>query len=1148
MGCHTSHPFCTNAHDTAAATGASTQLSTYTGAPLGAVVAYERAALRQSHDLNHLRRSAETTTKRELVHSTASLPTGRNGPATASQPSRRPLLRVCINVQRTLRQQHEQRQHHSHADKGKEAVAEDTAYQDGVPVWLQELAWEWRSSAAQERERRTGKTGRSPTLSAEQMLRWRASTAELLYAYVRSRQYKKALQRARNAAATGARGRAPAAASATRRDEDCRSDGGHGAPKSRVFRALFKSYAELGRSLTTSHRAAAGAASSTSSSATSTRTVTPSMWCAVLCGFVGALPEPLMPSLCSRRLEPFAGTPPSESAAATTPTLTTHATCAAVRRVVAESFISTGVVSYVTFCYVLDLVHEHRAELTGEEVEAVAKAIVREPSLTQTTREVAYVCDPEARMFWPPRTSLGASSTVAPTAMVREKVSEEEGSRLKGVSVAGGGETGVDGPLAEARLTARAAVEVKVRAPSTAPAAAGGGMRLPPTSSSSTTGSEENGTERERGPPAAAACAIPAAAQQRKDMPRASPVPQQGSSKAEAAPVSHQRPDQKGRLAGGREASPLKDTPSVGESSSLMASEHSSCVVQHSAKQLMSPSENKDTQVSSVLASRPDLTALSMSKLNSALCPSAVEDLAAVKADAEDWSYVSQQSSESSLCETTSILSQDDSDGDGIYPRYRGGGNDASQRTSLDKVSASVAPVPSQPPPLSPSHCITLASPSSPREECYLLPKFGGAAAPTSPIAVLPAALPQKSTERLPSTAFRAQAEQPLLTALMVSKQRFLAALRMTPTREAAATLPPTQTAERMGPDPAGVKDRYESSIDHRLERVMACAREMGWTSLEGFIESLKAAQWRSLDQTPTNTGAEAAALSSPHAPVKPGAFGSSSHHLALPHLSQARTEAVQQQAQKCSAVPVSVPGLMGSSNILAGANSCTAECRSGHSPESQQPNASPQVGDACHAFPSSQTESDNSVMRVESTGALCSGIASQSCLQGDSLLLPPADEISHVAGTGRAHISAPLRGHEGLTSSCLTNPSTGPAMSTSGTANYAATQPLSELEQELTRLRHLVGTLESKQSIQAHQSSVQASELQARCLELQYQQIEQAKQLRVAREGLMSVGKELESLLEVKAHLQMQLAVSQQEGTRLRSALLLDEARARGT
>ncbi|CAJ1989412.1 hypothetical protein conserved [Leishmania donovani] len=1141
MGCHTSRTFCTDAHDTAAATGAATQLSTYAGAPLDAVVAYERAALRLSHDLSHLRRSAETTTEIALVRSIASAPTGRNGPATASQPPRRPLLRACIDVQKALRRQHEQRRHHRHMYKDKEVVTVETAYQDGVPVLLQELAWEWCSSAAGERQGRASNAGRPPALSAEQMAAWKTRTAQLLYAYVSSRRYKKALRRARKAAATGARVRHPAAASAVRRGDEVRSDGEHGAPEPLVFRTLFKSYAELGRSLTTSHSAAVGAAARSSSAVNSRSTVTPSMWCAVLCRFVSALPEPLMPSLCSRRLEPFAGALPSRSAAATTPTSTSHAAYAAVRRVVSESFISTDVVAYITFCYILDLVHEHRAELTGDEVEAVAKAIVREPSLAQTTREVAHACDPEARMFWPPRTSVAASSTAASAAaMAREKVPGEDGRRSvksikdgsgwKGVAAAGGGETGTHSQLAAAKPAVCADVEVaKTPTPWTAPAAAGGGMRRPPTSSSSATGSEEDDSESDRHSPAAAARTISAAAQPTEDMHRASPVPKQGSSKAKAAAGSHLQPDRKERIMASSEVPFLKGTSSVGESSSSVVSEHRRYVAQRSAKQLLSPSGDENVQRPSVLASRPDLTALSMSRLNSALYPSALEDPAALEAEAEGLRCALQRFSESSLSATASIRSHDD--GDGIHSRSPSGESGSPQGgTSTDNVSASLAPVPPRPPRLSSSHRVTLTPTSFQRDERHLLPKCGGAATPTPAVALLPPPLAQRSAAPLPATAFRAQAEQPLLTALMVAKQRFLAALKMSPARGTAAALSPPQTAEVVDRTAADGKGCSGSFVDRRLENVMACAREMGWTSPESLIESLKAAQWHSHGKTPAITGAEAAALSTSHVPaLKSDALSSSCDWHALPRLPQPRAEAPH-QAKKGAAV--------------SGANSSITECCSGHGPVSQRPHTPHQGTDACHAFPSSRTESADSAMRVKATCELRSGGAAHPGLPGESLLSPPAAESSRVAGTGHAYLPAPLQGHEGLVSSGLTNPLTKPTMPASATAGAVAAQPLIELEQELTKLRHLVRTLESKQFVHAHQSSAQASELQAQCAELQHQQLAQAKQLRLARARLMSVGNELEDLRYVKTHLQLQLTVSQQETARLRDTLLRGETR----
>ncbi|AIN98950.1 hypothetical protein LPMP_250870 [Leishmania panamensis] len=1170
MGCHASRSFCSSDPDAAAGTAATARPFTYTGVPLDALVAYERAALHLSHDLDHLRHSNAMATAAALARASASQPTSGNCPRPAPQPPQRPLLHASVDAQRYLQWQHEQQQHHRHTNKDSEVVAVEAVYQAGVPVLLQELAWEWGSSAARECHGHASDAGRQLVLRAKQMAVWRARTAELLHKYVTSRRYEKALRHARKAAQTSARPRAPAAAAAAAPQYGgISNDSGHYVPQPCVFRELFKSYAVLAHSLTTSPRVTATASARSSHAPKSTSTVTPSMWCAVLCWFVRALPEPLMPLLCSRRLEPLAGAPPRSPVAAKASTPTTQTTYTAACRVVEESFASTDVVAYTTFCYILHLVQEHRTELTGEEVEAVAQAVVREPSLAQTTREVARACKPDMHIFGPPRTSVGTSSRVTAAAMAREKgpgetgrgrssltadtspstlvptflqvsacaaaleksktpaggtakevmasgqrsdamaSSSDVGDRSEPEGVAAGVEaTEVQGQLAEpkAAIHASASVAVKAATPSTTPAVASGEMRRQTTSSSSTTVSEEDGSVSKRCPEAVAAHAIPAAAQPTGIIRHASPVPQKGSLAAAVTTESHPQPHLKERLITSSEEPLLRGTSLICESKTPLASEHCYDVAQRSVKRRATLSEDEDMQVQSVLASRPELTAFTVSKLNSDLCPSVLEDPGAVEAEAEDLRRALQPFSEPPLTAITNARNDEDGGG-GPHPRPPKGESGSPQNPDIDCATTSLAPVPL---PSLPHH-ITPTSTSPRDEQRHQMPEFGGAETPTPATALLFLPWAQESAAPLPASAFRAQAEQPLLTALMIAKQRFLVALRVTPKKESTA----------------GSEDCSSSVVDHRLERVMACAREMGWASSEGLIESLRSAHGHLHDKTSTVPGTEAAALSSARASaLTPNALGSSGDRCDPSDLPQSLAEAPR-QAQKFAAVCVPISGLMGSSDVFSSVDASMAENRVGYGRESQQPHGPHQVAVVENTFLSTQTESADSAVRVETTREFCSSGAARTNLQNGPLPSPSATEDVRRCSN-------------------LTTPLTMMTMSASATADaaVAAAQPLSGVEQELKKLRCLVHTLESQQFVQSQQSSAQTSELRARCAELQHQQLEQEKHLRLARARLLEVGKELDNLRDAKTHLQMQLAASREEGTRLRDALLMDEAR----
>ncbi|KAG5500154.1 hypothetical protein JIQ42_04489 [Leishmania sp. Namibia] len=1233
MGNNVTRSLCTGADDTAASKGAAARLFTYVGVPLDALVAYERAALRLSHNLDCLRRSAAEATASAVVRAAASTPTGRDGSKSASQPPRRPLLQLCVDVQNVLQQQCAQQQPLCHTGKDKTMVAGESAYQDGVPVLLQELAWEWRSSTSRERRGRASSADRPPALRAEEMATWNIRTTQLLQGYVRSRRFEKALRHARKVAVTNS-GSCP---SATVAPQKGRASSG-GAPPPRVFRELFKSYAVLGRSLTQPRRSG-GRGAPRSSAAHFPSDVTPSMWCALLCQFLRALPGPLIPSLCGRRLEPLAGAPSSRPTSGAAPASVTRAAHAAMRRVVEESFISTNAVAYTTLCYVLHLVQEHRAELTGDEVETVAQAVVRESSLSQLTREVAHACKPEVRLFWPPPVSAGASSKAAPaaarahrlelrrggrrrsssltgvtsssitvsaplqgtaaaaaavkaqaatgaTAMgcmtaaqhgggttppsggdtsscVSSDCSAVEGAEIRGggigdgsgsdESAAGGGAANAQGRLAGAKGAAHLSVSATAKTPtaSTTHAAAVGGMQGPATSPSSATISEGDDGESERCPPAVAACGLSVAAQPTEGARHALPVPQQDSLRTGAAAESHPKLQRKERCMTSS-AAPFSTSIPPASGNNSPAPEHCPRDGQQSIKRTIPLSEDDGMRLLSMPASRQELTALDISKLNSALDPSELEDLGAMEAEAEALRCALQRFSKPSPAAATSSRGHDGDSG-GRHARTPEGESGSQQSAVIGSVSACWAPVPPRLPLLSSSHGTGPTSTSSARHERHLMPRCSSAAAaapaiarpPPSPsLHLKPSPSAQESAARLPAMAYRALAEQPLLTALMVAKQRFLAAQTMTPRDDSAVAPSPPHAAACVGWTAARGDDSSGNVADHRLERVMTCAREMGWTSLESLIESLKAANLHSHGAAAAVSEAEAAPLSTPHPhELKPEALGSSSNAPDVQGWPQPRGE-VPHHARGRVVADAPIPRLMRPSSAFSRDDPSITHNRSAYDRESRQPHAPQRGADSHRSSLSPEAEIDDSAMRSEVTLAFGGSGVLHARPQGAPLPSSPTADNGRVAGTGHEQLGAPLQSHGGHTSSSLTTPLTMTTLSTIATAGAATAQPLSGLDQELEKLRRLVRTLESRQFVQARQSSAQTSELTARCAELQHQQLEQEKQLRLACARLLDVGNLLEELRSVKTCLQGQLMASRQEGTRLRDALLLGETR----
>ncbi|KAG5502818.1 hypothetical protein JKF63_04586 [Porcisia hertigi] len=1149
MGSHVTRASCSTAFASVVGKSAAPKLSTYTGVSLDALVDYERAALHLSHNLDDLQHSAATATESAPTQATASTPTSGSGPTAVSQPPRRPLFLVDVGVQYTLQKRRENKQHRCKTN-GDDGVAVKAAYCDGVPVLLQELAWEWSHSTQRKHQRSTTAAARPPAFSGEQMATWCARTSQLLRDFVSSRRYEKAMKRTGRAVATDARVRT--SVPAVRRHGEISSDGEHRTPRPIVFRELFQSYAVLSRSLTTQHGRTATLTAGPSSSAGSTHSVTPSMWCAVLCQFLCALPEPLMPSLCSRRLEPLAGKPSSGPSAATVSTSSADAVHVAVRRVVKQSFLSTDVVAYTTFCFVLNLVHRHRAELSGGEVEAVARAVVRASSLVQLTREVAHACKPEVRIFFPPLTRVDARSAPASAAAAAAVVVQETEPRedvlnrdeltavvtasspapastppraegcaaplvqpkaAAGATAVGNGAPGQptsrmapprdeDTSSESERVTAEApandargrpaeaqpaastsfVVAAKASPVSATPSTAGGMMRQPATSPSSATASDEDDSDSERYPLATATHDIPVAAQRTEEARHTSPIQQQGFERDAAIAESPPQRHPVGRVMIST-ATPLTDiSPLRKKKSGSPLSDHRCRIAQLDVKPQATRSDDQDMQPPCLQTSRPELSPLTASKLGSALYPSALEVPAAAETETKALLHAFRLFTKHPLPATPDGLSKN-GEGDDPHSRSPSGRCDSPQSFSI--VSARMCAA-SRPPQWVSSPQVrhaTLTTNTFLQDERQPVPGCGSAPAPLST---------EASAAPLPVMAYRAQAEKPLLTALMVAKQRFLAAPTPTPSGETSVTPSPSNAAGLPGRSAAAGGTASKSGIDHRLESVMTYSCERVCSSAQSPAESLKATS------------------SSPHEPsLQPDALGPLSDRRDLPERSQRCAEEPHPTLRKCTVVCDAVHRTVTSSDILSGMDSSPAEHCSHDAQENQQPH-------------------------VSHRGAGLDGALSPTAI----------DNRDHVAGAGHAHVGAPFRSHEGHMSSSVTTPlKVKTALPTNPAVGVPDAQQLKGLVQELEKLRHVVRTLESQQFVQVRQASAQTSELQAQCLELQHQQREQGRQLCLTHAQLRSVGKELEDLRSVRAHLQMQLAASQQESARLRDSLLFGVA-----
>ncbi|KPI88339.1 hypothetical protein ABL78_2578 [Leptomonas seymouri] len=424
---------CMATPSTAVATGSSVKLTTYAGVPLHALVAYERAALGLPLDTETLQRHAVQHLRADTHRP--------SHPACSSLSS--PLFSsVLLSIPPDEAQTPGTQKRGDHAE--------------GVPLWLQEVAALWNASSEQRLGRSSGAAAgnaSSGVLRAEQQAAWANGTAQQLHDFVSTQQFAAALQKARG----------------TRRRRS------QGAPPPPVFAKLMQSYGALSRTIT------GGAL--TSCNATAETSITAGMWCSLICDFLRRLPEPLMPQLCSRRLEPLLAqldrSPVDEyhgSAPASSSSFSSTALYKAALKVLLDSFVSLSIVDYVTFGFILRLVNRHRAELTGGEVEALAHAILRESVVPHVLREVAHACKPEARMF---RAAPKFSAASTPSTAGREATHVLHDSTMRQHDAAG---------ASKASVQTEKASEQPAASPAAAPAHTGatgasaehGSMTLPP--------------------------------------------------------------------------------------------------------------------------------------------------------------------------------------------------------------------------------------------------------------------------------------------------------------------------------------------------------------------------------------------------------------------------------------------------------------------------------------------------------------------------------------------------------------------------------------------------------------------------------------------------------------------------------------------
>ncbi|KPA79516.1 hypothetical protein ABB37_05340 [Leptomonas pyrrhocoris] len=453
--------FCMSTPCTTVATGSPVKLSSYAGVPLHALVAYERAALDLPHDAEVLRRNA-------ALHLQAALHT----PLTETKDQ----VHLPFFSRATRRV--------SSDEALTPNAPRDSYYVDGVPVWLQEVAQLWNASSSEQRRCLCRSSGgaaagsaSSAVLRAEQQAAWVNGTTQQLHDFVSTHKFVTALQHARKLLKR-------------------RPQGAHSPPSSSlagqlssqpVFAELLRSYEALACAINGGPAASASTAVGTS--------ITASMWCVLLCRFLRSLPEPLMPALCSRRLEPLlTQTVPRPIAepqgkAPTLPSLSSAAQRTALR-VTLDSFAAISAVDYVTFCFVLHLMYQHRTEVTGGEVEAVADAMVREAAVPHVVREVAHACKPEARMFWPTAqvnidvTSAKAQQEVEyvlPTTTTAVQSSGEDDSKM-----------GLRSGKALPRTGAAAPTAVRVQTRSEGTSVGRGGMALPSSEEESSSTSDDS--------------------------------------------------------------------------------------------------------------------------------------------------------------------------------------------------------------------------------------------------------------------------------------------------------------------------------------------------------------------------------------------------------------------------------------------------------------------------------------------------------------------------------------------------------------------------------------------------------------------------------------------------------------------------------
>ena len=1073
--------FCMTTPDTAVATGSPVKLMTYTGVPLHALVAYERAALDLPHDVPRLQRevtqcllAAEQPCAAQTQNTTGA---HRDTPAAAAgEPF---FSRAALHMFDGA---------HASSERGS------TRYVDGVPVWVQEVAQRWNASAPHME---------ATTWRAEQEAAWASGSAQLLRDFTASQKFAKALQHVRKKLKSLPR----------------HSDGPFSSPL--VFAELMRSYETLSRNIS-----CRGGSVSCSGSAAGETSLTPSMWCGLLCRFLRGLPEPLMPALCSRRLEPLLAAAPAQcqradragSAAPFPSPAVLSAPESAALKVLRDSFVSTRVVDFVTLCFVLTLTHQHRAELTGGELEAVAEALLRESAVPHVVRAIAHACKPEARMFWPATEKPSGTSTSTAVARSREERPAEESPQRAG----------------EAHAESEAA---------------GHGGMVPPSSKDDSDSASDDGSSSSSSDEASSAQEDSG---HEKPQPAAAPVEAEGSTMEErdGAPPHRQPSDDK--------------TPPSGTAGQIMrwhdsTSSSSFSTVEEEKNEDDDDAKNNEGEVSS---DRFGKVANSSEKPPCTVAPC----------------FVTPPSPRPLTKQPTTA------------PHHNAVVAVAAKKPTMTVAGTTAASTPpaahlEQAPPPSSSNNAAAASGVRGVMQRTLHHPAGAATATTSTTNETAAAAAMTTLADTTSLADMSPVRKndvSLLSRLdrdgtvdfvgdtRVSSAFFSRNEPQDATRERAyETLPSPLVSQS---EPSQLHPQFLRSALYPSVPEEALAKE---SVMEGLGRAL-----HPFGNAPASGSVPSRSLGAEHSNNGGTRDGNPSAVSMVPSLSLGsgvvltpRNEGRQQQQQQHQQERPPLPSTAPAAALTTTTTKDTSEAANNSPPappvfSSTAPyraqRAQPLVVallEAKQRFLAAPVSTSifNFVTASASPVTESAGVSPNGCAatEGVSVKQDDAARLRRVLVCAREQgwspddlLAALQSGQHGPPSqSSLTTPQDATAPTSAAAAamidssalgqSDKATSSLSAIEKELRRLREMVSALETSQFVQMRQASAQTSVLTARCAELQRQQHEQEQHVRFAQSSLKDVQQQLEDLKDDKARLQMQLTTARQEGAQLRDALL---------